>query len=178
MDDFHAQLIEDLGNKRMDRYLKWTHVARELNITPQHLLRIRQGKVPITEDVAARFDVFLERPRGDTWNRLQRVSRSNADDSEAGEPNPATTPSGDTKMRLFLIVAKDPPQEWPADMRSQVAGMSVSDITEVGRSLGRQFGSEMELQFLLAALNVKKQAVAAREQDAADVAENGAPDRR
>ena len=66
------RVVAELTEKRQDKLLKWTAVAQQLGITPQHLLRIRNGDSPISEDVAAAIDRFLDRPRGYTWKLLGR----------------------------------------------------------------------------------------------------------
>jgi len=81
MPSANEQAIEDIDAERQNRLVKWTVVAREFNITPQHLLRIRQGKSPITRDVAVAIDRFLGRERGTTWQLLQAPA---ADDESAG----------------------------------------------------------------------------------------------
>ena len=66
----HEVVADDLNRERLKRRLKWNAVAAALGITPQHLLRIRQGQSPISDDVAAAIDEFLHRPLGRTQELL------------------------------------------------------------------------------------------------------------
>ncbi len=70
MDGQREHLVNQLDAERLDRGIKWTAVAGELNISPQHLLRIRKGAAPVSADVAAAMDKFLRRDRGVTWKLM------------------------------------------------------------------------------------------------------------
>lgn len=78
----HEQVAEALNSQRQRRRLKWNAVAKALGITPQHLLRIRQGTARITDDVAVAIDDFLNREPGHT--------RSITSTSEQGIASPTS----------------------------------------------------------------------------------------
>lgn len=133
----HERLADELDLERQDRVVKWTFVARELNMSPQHLLRIRQGKVPITRDVAAAIDKFLGRDRGYAWSIIA-----------SGTPLPSEVPAR---------------REWSAEQRARWKTMSGIEIVDEARRIGETDGRDARIEYLEAALAAQDERRAATE---------------
>jgi transcriptional regulator with XRE-family HTH domain len=119
MKPVHEQIADELNDRRLDLLIKWTEVARRLNTSVQHLLRIRQGISPITEDMAAAIDTFLGRPRGETWRRVGGVQQS------------PTQP---------LDAELEPPHEWSVEAREKLRTMSTPEIIDYINRVYRENG--------------------------------------
>lgn len=82
-----ARLSEAMEVDRGRLRLKWTHIARRIDITVQHLLRIRTGAVPLTAFVASGIDRALEWPDG-TASRVYSGEQDRTTLDVGAEPMP------------------------------------------------------------------------------------------
>jgi transcriptional regulator with XRE-family HTH domain len=60
MDHVREQLAEEMNERRRQLRMKWTEVARGAGMTPQNLLRIRNGEISVTDDAADGLDHALQ----------------------------------------------------------------------------------------------------------------------
>lgn len=60
MDHVRAQLAEEMNERRRQLRMKWTEIARRAGMTPQNLLRIRNGEISVTDDAADGLDHALQ----------------------------------------------------------------------------------------------------------------------
>lgn len=59
MDQTRTHLAEEMEGRRRQLRVKWTEVAKRAGMSPQNLLRIRNGEISVTDDAADGIDEAL-----------------------------------------------------------------------------------------------------------------------
>ncbi|MCG3757397.1 helix-turn-helix transcriptional regulator [Amycolatopsis sp. Poz14] len=132
-------LIGQLNTERLDRGMKWTGVAGELHISPQHLLRIRRGQSPISEEVAAAIDRFLRRAVGTT-----------ARQTAGAEVDTFLRQPAGTGFRQLMT--GNPPDATDEEL----AGMSPREIARLAVWHGKAHGDEARQKLLQRAVDIHR----------------------
>lgn len=113
MDPLRERLAERMATRAAQLHLPWSEVARRADMTPQNLLRIRQGDITVTSKAATGIDDALLWEDGSVFAILA-----------GGEPTPrrkaGTTVEGEGIPRLVLLDPDD------------IAGIAV-DLMREGR---------------------------------------------
>lgn len=142
MDRLRQQLAEEMNERRRQLRMKWTEVARRAGMTPQNLLRIRNGEISVTDDAADGLDHAL------LWQR-DSVHQILA----GGKPVPLDVPRPSRHQWTALDPLTSSPEE----------------IAEFLEEVRRAQGDDVFFELFQATLKVNMQARAVRERKAQEV---------
>ena len=132
MDRNRQRLTNEMAARREQLRLNWTKVAQLAGMTPQNLLRIRNGEIAVTDDAANGIERALQWSEGSVQQILE------GHDAKERDPEPMRVqPSRGTLTR------------------AQIARMSKGQISDIAEMIRETVGKEAAIDWVVGASRIQ-----------------------